>query len=260
MLENIATIGPNKPHDPFLTQQAGKIQYKILTRKDELQSKFVLGSKQEKIDKNLKKLPEQPDFTKLDELAKETGEKQAGNNVFRVKDRYFNKKIKPIEGTLKDSRKNLSYAESPEYDDLQLVMDAFKKAGADVLFVNPPINHEWTNFIGMNQSELHKYYEKTEAQVKRNGFKYLSLEEYSDSPYFLEDPIHLSWRGWVQIDKALTHFMKEPVPTSYPKTDHKYYFKKEPLQKKLKQELKRKKINLQKKAAESTYRLLFYAY
>ncbi|MEN2666299.1 D-alanyl-lipoteichoic acid biosynthesis protein DltD [Listeria aquatica] len=240
LLENIATIGPNKPHSPFLTKRAGEIQYRVLKRKDELQSKFVTGSKQAKIDKEVKQLPDQPNFKELDELAKSLGEKQTDNNDFHVKNHYYTKKIKPIEEKLKDSKKDLSYVESPEYDDLQLMMDALKKVHADVLFVNPPINREWTNYLGMDQSKLHKYYEKSEAQVKKNGFKYLSLEEYSDMPYFLEDPIHLSWRGWVQVDKSLNRFMKEPLPVHYPKTDPKYYFKKQPLQKNLKQELKKK--------------------
>lgn len=240
MLENIATPGPNKPHDSFLTRTAAEVEYRILVRKDELESKFVTGSKEHLVKKGVQTLPNKLNFEELDKMAASLGEKSTGDNPFHVKQKYFDKKIAPIIDKLQDSRKNLSYANSPEYDDLQLVMDAFKQAGADVLFVNPPVNGEWLRFIGMSQDGLNEYYKKTEEQVKRNGFRYVSLQKYQDSPYYLEDPIHLSWRGWVQIDAAIANFNKQSVPTSYPKTPRDFYYHKGQLPKGLKKDLETK--------------------
>ncbi|MBC2252187.1 D-alanyl-lipoteichoic acid biosynthesis protein DltD [Listeria welshimeri] len=230
LLENIITKGPKKPHDPKLTTMAGNLELKILERKDDLESKFITGSKQNRIDKELKSLPEKLDYQHLDDLAKETGQKNIGNNPFHVKEKYYEKKIKPIEAKLKDSRKNLSYDESPEYGDLQLLMDAFKKVGADVIFINPPINGKWVDYIGMDKQGLDKYYAKTKQQIESQGFKYYSLEQYQNDPYYLEDTIHLSWRGWVQIDKVLADFVKEPVQTNYTPTADEFYMKNHPKQ------------------------------
>ncbi|NHX33777.1 D-alanyl-lipoteichoic acid biosynthesis protein DltD, partial [Escherichia coli] len=91
-----------------------------------LESKYIIGSKQDRVSKGLKELPETLDYQQLDELAKETGERSTGNNPFQVKEHYYQKKIKPIEGKLKNSRKDLRYDQSPEFADLQLLMDAFK--------------------------------------------------------------------------------------------------------------------------------------
>ncbi|MBC2346423.1 D-alanyl-lipoteichoic acid biosynthesis protein DltD [Listeria welshimeri] len=228
LLENIITKSPKKPHDPKLTTMAGNLELKILERKDDLESKFITGSKQNRIDKELKSLPEKLDYQHLDDLAKETGQKNIGNNPFHVKEKYYEKKIKPIEAKLKDSRKNLSYDESPEYGDLQLLMDAFKKVGADVIFINPPINGKWVDYIGMDKQGLDKYYAKTKQQIERQGFKYFSLEQYQNDPYYLEDTIHLSWRGWVQIDKVLADFVKEPIQTNYTPTADEFYMKNHP--------------------------------
>ncbi|WP_239256923.1 D-alanyl-lipoteichoic acid biosynthesis protein DltD [Listeria ilorinensis] len=226
-LENIAAEGPKKPHNEKLTRAAAEVQYKVLIRRDELESKIVPDSKQGKVDKDVQTLPAALDYEQLDKLATETGQKSTGDNPFQIKQGYYDKKVKPIEDKLKDSRKDLSYVESPEYGDLQLVMDAFKRAGADVLFINPPINGKWVDYIGMDQKMLDDYYQKVGDQIHSNGFQYVSMERYQNDPYFLEDPIHLSWRGWVQVDKAIDDFMKQPSPNSYPKTPRSYYFKQE---------------------------------
>ncbi|WP_163652355.1 D-alanyl-lipoteichoic acid biosynthesis protein DltD [Listeria sp. PSOL-1] len=229
LLENIATPGPNKPNDETFTRLSAKFQYAILTRKDELESKFVTGSREEMVENGIKNLPGNLSYEKLDQLAIEAGKANTGNNEFNIKQKYYDKKIKPIYDKLTDSRRSLSYAQSPEYADLQLVMDAFKQAGADVLFVNPPINGKWIDFIGMNRKELSLYYQKTQAMVEQNGFKYVSLEKFTDDPYFLEDPIHLSWRGWVQIDKAIDQFRQTKKPAFYPPTPKEFYLSQAPL-------------------------------
>ncbi|WP_099223254.1 D-alanyl-lipoteichoic acid biosynthesis protein DltD [Listeria costaricensis] len=230
-LENIAANGPKKPHNEKLTRAAAEVQYKVLVRRDELESKIVSDSKQGKVDKGASALPSGLSYEQLDQLAKETGQESTGNNPFQIKQGYYDKKVKPIEDKLKDSRKDLSYVESPEYGDLQLVMDAFKRAGADVLFINPPINGKWVDYIGMNHEMLAEYYQKVGDQIRSNGFQYVSMEQYQNDPYFLEDPIHLSWRGWVQVDKAIDQFMKQPSPSSYPKTPRSYYLKQQREQK-----------------------------
>lgn len=228
LLENIVAKGPKKPHDSQLTNLAGNIELKILERKDDLESKIIAGSKQDRVDKEVKKLPEKLDYYQLDQLAKDFGEKGTGPNIFQVKEKYYKKKIQPIEAKLKNSRINLRYDESPEYGDLQLLMDAFKKAGADVIFINPPINGKWVDYIGLNKQGLENYYAKTKQQIESQGFHYYSLESYQNEPFYLEDPIHLSWRGWVKIDQVLANFVKAPVKTNYTPTANEFYIKNPP--------------------------------
>ncbi|PZF87452.1 D-alanyl-lipoteichoic acid biosynthesis protein DltD [Listeria ivanovii] len=224
LLENIVAKGPKKPHDRKLTKIAGNIELKILKRKDDLESKVIAGSKQERVDKGLKALPEKLDYNQLDQLAKEAGEKGTGTNPFQVKEDYYKKKIQPIEGELKNSRTKLRYdLDSPEYGDLQLLMDSLKKAGADVIFINPPINGKWVDYIGLNEQGLENYYAKTKQQIESQGFRYYSLEEYQNKPFYLEDPIHLSWRGWVKIDQVLADFVKDPIQTNYTPTADDFY-------------------------------------
>lgn len=104
-------------------------------------------------------------------------------------------------------------------------MDAFKDVGADVLFINPPVNGAWYDYIGSSREKLQTYYDKSGEQVTDQGFHYLDMSRYSDTPYFLEDTIHLSWRGWVVIDKQIDQFMKDTAKPKYEKTPKQFYFK-----------------------------------
>ncbi|MBC1474245.1 D-alanyl-lipoteichoic acid biosynthesis protein DltD [Listeria grandensis] len=223
LLENIASPGSKTEVDAF-TKVAAAAEMKILQRKDDLESKFIKGSREEKVANNLKLLPDKLDYAKLDELATKTGESKVGANPFFIKDSYYQKKLAPTINQLKDSRTNLSYDKSPEYSDLQLVMDAFKEAGADVLFINPPVNGPWYDYIGASREKLQKYYDKSGKQVKDQGFQYVDMSRYSDTPYFLEDTIHLSWRGWVVIDKQIDQFMHNKTKPNYEKTPKQFYF------------------------------------
>ncbi|HCJ4337908.1 TPA: D-alanyl-lipoteichoic acid biosynthesis protein DltD, partial [Listeria innocua] len=75
---------------------------------------------------------------------------------------------------------------------------------------------------------LDGYYAKTKQQIESQGFRYYSLEQYQNDSFFLEDPIHLSWRGWVKIDQVLADFVKAPVQTNYKPTVDDYYIKSHP--------------------------------
>ena len=61
---------------------------------------------------------------------------------------------------LKGFQKNESYVQSPEYNDLQLVLDQFAKSRTNVIFVIPPVNAKWMKYTGLSQ-------EKYEQAVQR---------------------------------------------------------------------------------------------
>ncbi|EUJ46060.1 D-alanine esterification of lipoteichoic acid and wall teichoic acid [Listeria rocourtiae FSL F6-920] len=81
LLENIASPGPKTEVSAF-TYATANAQMKILQRKDDLDSKFIQGSREEQVEKNLKLIPDTLDYTKLDDLATKMGESQVGTNPF----------------------------------------------------------------------------------------------------------------------------------------------------------------------------------
>ena len=215
MLEDIRDAKNEYPKHKMTTELAAKTQLKILKRKDSIESKWSTKSRQARIDKALKGLPAELDFTQMDKAALQTGKRLSSNNPFHIKNKYFEKKIKPVLEEQKNKRVDSSYAESPEFNDLQLVMDAFKELNADVLFINPPVNGAWYDYIGFPQEGIDGYYQKSGDMIKEQGFDYLDMSPYQDTPYYLEDSIHLGWRGWVEVDRVIHQFMEQPLTTNY---------------------------------------------
>ena len=52
---------------------------------------------------------------------------------------------------LKGFQKNESYEQSPEYNDLQLVLDQFAQSKTNVIFVIPPVNSKWMAYTGLSK-------------------------------------------------------------------------------------------------------------
>lgn len=91
LLENIASPGPKTEVDAF-TRVAADAELKILQRKDDLESKIIQGSREQKVTDKLKLLPDKLDYAKLDELATKMGESKVGANPFFIKESYYKKK------------------------------------------------------------------------------------------------------------------------------------------------------------------------
>ncbi|MBQ0140592.1 MAG: D-alanyl-lipoteichoic acid biosynthesis protein DltD [Kurthia sp.] len=128
------------------------------------------------------------------------------NNEFGIKKAMYNRKIKPNLSKLKNYKKRDSYLYSPEYKDFQLVMDALKDVGADTLFISIPMNARWADFTGINEEKRVAYYEKMNRLLAQSGQTYVDLSSHENDRYFMSDTIHIGWKGWVYVDKAMDDF------------------------------------------------------
>ena len=117
---------------------------------------------------------------------------------------------------LKGFQKNESYVQSPEYNDLQLVLDQFAKSRTNVIFVIPPVNAKWMKYTGLSQEKYEQAVQKIRYQLKSQGFTNIAdFSKDGDQPYFMEDTIHMGWNGWLAFDKAVNPFVTkaEKAPT-----------------------------------------------
>ncbi|VXB88928.1 putative D-alanine from undecaprenylphosphate to the polyglycerolphosphate chain for lipoteichoic acid and wall teichoic acid synthesis [Bacillus altitudinis] len=148
-------------------------------------------------------------WTELEKEASVLGSEKAGDNPFYIDQRLFDRKLKPIMKKMKDSRRDNSYAESPEYKDFQIMLDILKQAGAKPLFVTIPVNGKWYDYTGFPKEGRTDYYQKINRQIRDNGYEVADLTSHEYDPYFFKDTIHVSYKGWVYIDKAIEKFYKE---------------------------------------------------
>lgn len=190
----------------------GHFIYKILTLHDALEAHHIRPGyhkwQRQKPDPALKKLS----WANLRAAADKTGRNQTKSNAFGINDRYFDKKIAPKMGHLRGYRSKEQYDASPEYGDLQLILDLLKADHAKALFISVPFNGRWYDFAGVPKERRQVYYRKVTKQIKQNGFQIADFSGHEYDKYFLKDTMHLGWKGWVDIDRAIETFYNEKQP------------------------------------------------
>lgn len=134
-------------------------------------------------------------------------EKVTNNNDFKIYNKYFNRILKPHLSKRKDSSKTSSYSKSPEYEDLKCFLDVCTELGIQPMLILPPVNGKWYDYTGFPKQRRDKFYNN----VKEIAGNYpnalvtdFSNDDYTD--YFMEDSIHIGWKGWVSIDEVLYKF------------------------------------------------------
>lgn len=193
-----------------------RVRYRMLSKEDLLFSKIGIKSKDERITKETKKLPNEFNYDELDKLAYDSGKKETKSNEFEIADGFYTKRILPVKGKLKNSQTKFDYVSSPEFSDFQLVLDQIAKNDMDVLFVIPPVNKRWSEYTGLSQEMLNSFSKKINYQLKSQGFNH--VVDYTDKhsePYFMEDTIHIGWRGWLNLDQDLQKFLKNDQAPKY---------------------------------------------
>ena len=64
-------------------------------------------------------------------------------------------------------------------------------------------------YTGLSQDMLDKTVTKIKTQLISQGFGNIAdLSQNGNKKYYMEDTIHLGWRGWIDVDKAVSKFMK----------------------------------------------------
>lgn len=147
------------------------------------------------------------DWAAEEEAALEQAAQMVTNNDFSMQDDYYStyigRKLDQQEG--KDSA--LSYDASPEYGDLRCLLEICRQKNMDVLFVHVPLNGKWNDYTGFTAERREAYYEKVRLIAEEfDNVTLLDLTGYEYEPYFLCDTMHLGWKGWLEVDRAIIDF------------------------------------------------------
>ena len=174
-----------------------------------------IKGKEQKVAQAMKTLPNKYNYQQLDKLAYQQGEKRVGKTPFMIDRRFFNRKVKPDLVNLRGAQQTFDYRYSPEYSDFELVLQAMAKYQIEPLFIIPPVNKQWSDYTGLSQQMLKECAEKIIYQLKSQGFgNVVDFTDQAATPYFLQDTIHLGWRGWLASDQYIQPFLmskKQPV-------------------------------------------------
>lgn len=164
------------------------------------------------IEKYLGSLPEQFSYEELENIARKEGEENTTNNDLGVDNHFYNTKLKKDLKKWEGSQKNFNFLKSPEYNDLQLVLDQFAKSKVNVLFVFQPVNKKWMDYTGLSEEMYQHTVEKIRYQLESQGFTNIAdFSKKGGEPYFVKDTIHIGWLGWLAFDKVVNPFLSNPT-------------------------------------------------
>jgi D-alanine transfer protein len=156
---------------------------------------------------NLEDTP--PDWDSLRRQAEQDGKAGTQSNPFYVLDSYYEKNLLPELEERKGSGTRSSYCNSPEYDDLRLFLQVCQELEITPLIVNVPVNGWWYDYTQFPKEDRQQYYENIREIAKEYGAQVADFSGEEYTPYFLEDTIHLGWKGWVDVNEALYRFGTE---------------------------------------------------
>lgn len=203
-----------------------RLSERLYDHEDSLFSQLFLRDNRGTIAKGEETLPSQYDPWVLDDLATQMGKGETTNNQFGIQNKFYDQRVRPVVGKLKDSQIGFDYDYGPEFSDFQLLLDFFSRHKITPMFVIPPVNDKWAKYTGLSQEMLDLFDRKIQYQLRTQGFNHIEdLIDQGNQPYFMQDTIHLGWRGWLAVDDAVRPFLENQQPTPKYKINKSFYTK-----------------------------------
>lgn len=146
------------------------------------------------------------DWAAQDAKAVADGAARVGTNPYNMENSYYNAKIVPQLGKLKNQQRNVTFTSSVEFDDLQLYLDVAHDLGIQVLLIALPVNGVWSDFTGLPKAQRDGFSAKVRTMAAVNGAQLVDLSSKAYEPYYFFDTLHLGWRGWLDVTRACWTF------------------------------------------------------
>lgn len=153
--------------------------------------------------------PALPTWSVLKEKATGQGKAATQNNRFGILDAYYSEYIKNKLTENRGSASKATLYPSPEYQDLSLLIQILKELKAKPMFIIVPVNGSWYDYTGFPNAERKAYYARIEKMIRDNNFQVRNFGDHEYDQYFLQDVMHLGWKGWVYVDESLDNFYRE---------------------------------------------------
>lgn len=228
MKDNVKKVADNQKLSNFDKQYIRLIS-RLNNREDALFSSFFSEHNEnyEKlVQPQVNRLPDKFSYSDLEKFATRDAQRNTTNNDLGIDNKFYKHRLRKRIKKLKGTQKRFSYTKSPEYNDLQLVLNQFAKSKTNPIFVIPPVNAKWTAYTGLSQEKYQQAVKKIRYQLESQGFK--NIADFSNDggkPYFMQDTIHMGWLGWLAFDKAVNPFISNPKPAPNYQINNRFFSK-----------------------------------
>ncbi|WP_155287389.1 D-alanyl-lipoteichoic acid biosynthesis protein DltD [Lacticaseibacillus zhaodongensis] len=202
-----------------------RAQHQLLLNEDNLFSRTLHSGRPAKITRAAAKLPAHATDAQLAKLADKMGRRCSRNNPFGINDGFFRKRLYGRKlARLAGSQQNFDYRRSPEYSDLELLLHEFARNRINVQFIIPPVNARWADYTGLPRDMMTETASKIKYQLRSQGFDHiLDMTTDAKKSAYMEDTIHLGWRGWVAVDKTVHPFLERKLPAPHYHLQNRFY-------------------------------------
>ena len=228
MKDNVKKVADNQKLSNFDKQYIRLIS-RLNNREDALFSS-LFAERNENYEKlvqpQVNRLPDKFSYSDLEKFATRDAQRNTTNNDLGIDNKFYKHRLRKRIKKLKGTQKRFSYTKSPEYNDLQLVLNQFAKSKTNPIFVIPPVNAKWTAYTGLSQEKYQQAVKKIRYQLESQGFK--NIADFSNDggkPYFMQDTIHMGWLGWLAFDKAVNPFISNPKPAPNYQINNRFFSK-----------------------------------
>lgn len=228
MKDNVKKVADNQKLSNFDKQYIRLIS-RLNNREDALFSS-LFSEHNENYEKlvqpQVNRLPDKFSYSDLEKFATRDAQRNTTNNDLGIDNKFYKHRLRKRIKKLKGTQKRFSYTKSPEYNDLQLVLNQFAKSKTNPIFVIPPVNAKWTAYTGLSQEKYQQAVKKIRYQLESQGFK--NIADFSNDggkPYFMQDTIHMGWLGWLAFDKAVNPFISNPKPAPNYQINNRFFSK-----------------------------------
>ena len=182
------------------------ISYWALDAKDRFEARAIMRGYS---DVPAPQEPAEIDWAAEEEAALAQAADMVTNNDFYMQDDYYTTYVGRTLDQQAGKDSALSYDVSPEYDDLRCLLEICRQKQMEVLFVHVPMNGSWNDHTGFTAARRESYYQNVRSIVEEyDNVTLLDLTKYEYEPYFLCDTMHLGWKGWLEVDRAIIGFYR----------------------------------------------------
>ena len=126
-----------------------------------------------------------------------------------MKKSYYDNYIVKVMDEVKDEGIRTGYSVSPEFDDFECFLKVCTELGVEPLIVISPVNGYWYDWIGFPADAREEYYSQVRDLTEKYGAKMADFSDREYEEYFMEDTVHVGWKGWVDVCEEIYRFASE---------------------------------------------------
>ncbi len=143
-------------------------------------------------------------------------ERVSSNNALGVADDWWQKhgdKVLALRGHHPDKEVSASLHDSPEWDDLDLLLDVINELGARPLLLSVPMKGAYYDLLGVSSGVRKQfYYDRLRAVAAAHAVPLRCFEDHDgDSRFTMDTGDHPSPKGWAFYDQTLDDFFHDTL-------------------------------------------------